>query len=289
MKSLGPLIHCRQQLYRHDYENWLVAALLPSKHQASFMSILALNVEISLIRGKIRQNSGLDGINQLSFWKDALKTLAGEKKGPIPRQPTIKALQKAVEITPTSLKLAENLVTARQQTLGDRPFKDVATLEENSKLLHSSIIQLLATELDNSHNEAVEQAANFMGTALGITTLLRATVPLLKEGVVMLPKDLMQIHGLTSDKVYTNRNPEALKALVKDLYQLADQNQKSARKLAVDIKDAQKPAFLAAGLKVDHALKCVTRANYSLFTHELQKHSPFAASILWWRYKWSGF
>jgi hypothetical protein len=48
------------------------------------MQILALNVEISIIRHKIKRNSGVTGINQLKFWRDALETL-GERKGPLPR------------------------------------------------------------------------------------------------------------------------------------------------------------------------------------------------------------
>uniref|UniRef100_A0A1I7SRK4 Secreted RxLR effector peptide protein n=1 Tax=Bursaphelenchus xylophilus TaxID=6326 RepID=A0A1I7SRK4_BURXY len=290
-KNLDPLHHCRQLVHRHDYEHFLTIQLIKDNEiKSALLSILSLNVEISLIRAKIRPNSGVDGINQLKFWKDSMKILAGLEKGPVPRQPTIKALQANCKIDQTKLILLENLVTARQQTLGDRPFKDMTSLEEHSKLLNSSLIQLLASELgSDSNSEALKNVADKIGVSLGVTTLMRATLPLLKEGVVMLPQDLLQIHGLTPDRVYNNKNPEAFKALVKDLYSTAEISLKSARKLSAEIPATKRPAFMASALKIDHALKCVKRADYSLFTKELQQHGPFAATVLWWRFKRNRF
>lgn len=55
------------------------------KSNFQYFQILALNAEIAVIRQKILRNSGVTGIYQLQFWKDAINTLVGQMRGPIPR------------------------------------------------------------------------------------------------------------------------------------------------------------------------------------------------------------
>jgi hypothetical protein len=47
--------------------------------------------------------------------------------------------------------------------------------------------------------------------------LFRATIPLLKEGVVLLPVDLMSLHGLSPESFFRGDFPEGLKGVAKDL------------------------------------------------------------------------
>uniref|UniRef100_A0AC34R3A1 Uncharacterized protein n=1 Tax=Panagrolaimus sp. JU765 TaxID=591449 RepID=A0AC34R3A1_9BILA len=172
---------------------------------------LALNAEVSTIRQKIKRNSGVTGIYQLQFWKDALNTLFGSEKGPIPRQPVVTALHAFGDRN--DLELFQRLVESRQETLGDRPFETVKKLEENGRNVHGTLIQLVGSALGDGQNSEFVAASEFMGSAVGVITLVRATIPLLREGILLLPTDLMTIHGLNGDKIFNNKNPEAFKDL----------------------------------------------------------------------------
>lgn len=61
------------------------------------------------------------------------------------------------------------------------------------------------------------EAASAMGKALGIVNLLRATIPLLKEDVILLPADLMAIHGLNESDIFRNSKPDAFRAMSKEM------------------------------------------------------------------------
>jgi phytoene/squalene synthetase len=71
--------------------------------------------------------------------------------------------------------LFHDLIDARRETLGDRAFVSVKKLEENSRSVYGTLIRLLALELtnDKSESEELRQAANNLGTAVGVATLLR--------------------------------------------------------------------------------------------------------------------
>lgn len=73
------------------------------------------------------------------------------------------------------MPLFHELVNARQETLGDRPFVSVEKLEENSKAIYGTLIRLIACQLAHSTSEAevLRGAANNLGTAVGVATLLR--------------------------------------------------------------------------------------------------------------------
>lgn len=132
---------------------------------------MAFNAEVSTIRQKIKRNSGITGINQLKFWKDSLQTLFGDGKGPVPRQPVVTALNAFG--CDEDLPLYLTLVSAREATLGDRPYESVQKLEESGKDINGTIIKLVGKALQPNSSEAFEKAADKMGAALTILTLLR--------------------------------------------------------------------------------------------------------------------
>jgi len=266
---------------KRDYENYLSLMLMPKEKQPRILASLALNVEVSIIRQKIKRNSGVTGIYQLQFWKDALNTLYGGAKGPIPRQPVVTALHAYGE--PSDLDLLQKLVAARQETLGDRPFESVKKVEENGKNVHGTLIRLIGSALGDKDNAEFTEAADYMGSAVGVITLTRATIPLLKEGIVLLPSDVMGIHGLSGDKVFNNKNPEAFRNLIKDLVEVADLDLQKSRKNMSNIPIPLRQAFLSSGLKTDYLIKTLRKNNYNLFEERIQKPHPLISWQLWWR------
>lgn len=73
------------------------------------------------------------------------------------------------------LGLLQKLVEARTETLGDRPFKNVETLEKHADDIHGSLIRLMAQALgpEDEGWRGCDEAGSAMGKAVGIATLLR--------------------------------------------------------------------------------------------------------------------
>ncbi|KAI6172249.1 hypothetical protein M3Y98_00952000 [Aphelenchoides besseyi] len=282
------LDYCASIVRQRDYENYLSTRLLPLHQQSRIFPILALNAEISIIRQKIVRNSGVTGIYQLQFWKDALNVLAGEQRGPVPRQPVVRALQQQEVVTAKLLPVFQQLVSSRQETLGDRPFASTKKLEENSASVHGNLIRLIGAQLNyESFNSSTEfsNAAQQMGVAVGVATLMRATVPLLKEGVLLLPTDLLSLHNLNHNSFSRRDFSHGLKGVAKDLVQIAEKQLKNVRSKRDAIPSELRSAFLSSGIRVDHVLSCVQKRDYNLLSSELQQPPLFASWKLWWRYK----
>lgn len=87
----------------------------------------------------------------------------------------VKVFQHFNIVNNENLALFHELVNARQETLGDRPFASVEKLEENSRAVNGTLIRLIAQQLPNgaSETEELRDAANHLGTAAGVATLLR--------------------------------------------------------------------------------------------------------------------
>uniref|UniRef100_A0AC34F9D4 Phytoene synthase n=1 Tax=Panagrolaimus sp. ES5 TaxID=591445 RepID=A0AC34F9D4_9BILA len=276
------MVYCSDLVKKRDYENYLASLLMPSDVKPKVIANLAFNAEVSIIRQKIKRNSGVSGINQLKFWKDSLNTLFGELKGPIPRQPIITALN--AYGSEADLPLYLKLVAAREATLGDRPYESVQKLEESGKDINGTLIKLIGNSLEkDSNNEAFEEAADNMGGAVTILTLLRATIPLLREGIVLLPNDLMSIHDLSPDKVYNNKNPEGLKALTSDLLNVADKNLKKSRSYKSNISSSRRQALLGMGIRCDYLLQLLRKNKCNLFEERVHQPDPFLSWKLYFR------
>ncbi|KAI6229870.1 hypothetical protein M3Y99_01122700 [Aphelenchoides fujianensis] len=272
------LDYCASIVRQRDYENYVATRLLPLAQQSRVFPVLALNAEISIIRQKILRNSGVTGIYQLQFWKDAINTLAGEMRGPVPRQPVIRALQQQKVVTTALVPLLHQLVGARQETLGDRPFDSTDKLEANSAAVHGTLIRLVGAQLDAggaANSTEFAEAAGRMGVAVGIATLLRATVPLLKEGVALLPADLLTLHGLSHENFFRKERADALRGVAKDL--IVERGAARARSKRTSIPSALRPALLSAGVRVDHVVGNLKKRDFNLLNAELQQPPLFVA------------
>lgn len=106
---------------------------------------------------------------------------------------------------------------------------------------------------------------------------------MLREGIVLLPNDLMSIHALTPDKVYNHKNPDGLKALAADLLYVAQMNLIESRKYKNDIPPIMRQSLLAPGIRCDHLINLLKKNNYNLFEERVQQPYPFLSWKLYYR------
>ncbi|KAI3409748.1 hypothetical protein GPALN_006127 [Globodera pallida] len=295
-KLQAALDYCVKIVQERDYENYLAILQMTKSAQPRLFSVLALNAEIASLRHKIKRGSGLAGINQLTFWKDALQMFGqSAQKTLLPRQPVMTALSAFGSREDVPLLL--QLVSARQQTLGDRPFADVHALESNARALYGTIIRLQMHALHDAtaatqdgerrqqmlEYEDCQRAVDAMACAVGILTLLRATVLLLRDGVMLLPQDLTALHGVSVEMAY--RKPNSLKEVVRDLCEISVRHLRTARCPSCfdSVRPALRPALLTCGLRADHVLTLLNTNDFNLLDVRLHQRHPMSAWKLWWR------
>lgn len=289
------LNHCVRSTRERDFCNYVAALLMPPAAQPSVFALLAFNVELAIVRDQIKRNVGTAGIYRLQFWKDTIEAIYGNK-GIIPRQPVAKALKLfAGEADPLLLK---ELVSARQQTLGDRPFESMSAVEEYGRSTYGTLMLLIMNSLARQHerelmltgrsvnvvvSDITRKAVECMGASMEIITLVRSTLPMLARGIVLLPDDLMSIHGLSADAVYSKKSPDAIRLLARDMAKAADSLILESRSLRDDVPCALRPALISSGATVDHVLKTLRKCDFNLFDARLQRGFDLLAWRLWWR------
>jgi len=281
---------CTEMVAKRDRTNYLAALMMPKAVQAQIFALLAFNVELASVRDQIERNAGTAGIYRLQFWKDAIDVIYGKSRGLVPRQPVATALNAfAFSSDPLALQA---LVSVRQKTLGDRPFVDLNALEAYGREANGQLLRLIVEVLmlngkvQNPDNDdpGLAMVIENLATAVGCSTHLRATVPLLSRGIVLLPVDLMTLHGLSADVVYNRKKPDALKDLVRDIVKAIEHRITAARQGHNQVPMAVRPAFLASGVAVDNFLTAIKKAEFDLFDGRLQRNYPLEAWQLVWRY-----
>ncbi|VDM11289.1 unnamed protein product, partial [Wuchereria bancrofti] len=267
------LNQCLQITRERDYTNYVAALVMPSEIQPALFTVsfflLAFNVELAIVRDQVIRNSGVSGIYRLQFWKDALDVLYGQAKGPLPRQPVAIAL--SLFGHHFDEHLLRNLITARQRTLGDRPFESLNDVKKYGIETTGSVTQLIMHLLSRSHetneillSEETIQAVKSMSHAISIITLIRSTMPLLSRGIFLLPNDLMEKYQLNADDILGNKKQNAVRDLVKELTNIAEEELLKSRQYRKSIKPNLRLALMASGVTLDHLVKTLHKSDYNL-------------------------
>uniref|UniRef100_A0AC35TSW8 Squalene/phytoene synthase n=1 Tax=Rhabditophanes sp. KR3021 TaxID=114890 RepID=A0AC35TSW8_9BILA len=265
-----------------DYINYLATLLMPREAIPHVFAILALNVELATLRNTIARNTGTADINKLAFWKDTIDSVFGIKKCPIPRQPTAQALKQFLK-SETTIEYLHDMITARQKTLGDRPFKTMADLEDYGAKTNGSVIKIMCeglNEYDRKLSENSINAADSMGKAVTIVNHIRSIVPLLKRGIVLLPQDIMTLNEYSGDKLYNGKEIDKACLVVRELSRVAEFHLREARQVKDFVHQKQRLAFLGASLACDYHLEGLKKNNFMFNYGELQKNDPFVAMKL---------
>ncbi|RCN32295.1 hypothetical protein ANCCAN_21904 [Ancylostoma caninum] len=275
--------HCLELVRTRDKDNYQAVLTMPKGNRPELIALLAFNVELAMVREKIRPqfNADTTGLYRLQFWRDAIKSIYGESTMPVPRQPVAIAL--CAFAPRASLPLLDSLVVARQQSIGDRPFKTVGDLSAYGKATTGALVCLQAESLARecaviTPPHGVVKAANELGAAYGIMNLVRSSLPLMAQGIVLLPADLLTLHSLTADKVYNKKNRDAVVALVKDLVQVASSHLAASRTVYPSIPRALCPSLAAPASVIEYIIRNVKKAKYDLYDPRLQRRSPF---LMW--------
>lgn len=168
------------------------------------------------------------GLMRLQFWRDTItKTLAGTP----PKEPVAILLANAIDDlssrTDGGARLSKGwflrMINAREQTLTNTPFPDLAALESYAENTYSTLLYLTLSSLPLT-SVTVDHVASHIGKAAGISAVLRG-LPLVafpgpakhhtnqssllnsggsenRQGAITLPLDIMSQSGVVEEEVF---------------------------------------------------------------------------------------
>ncbi|GKZ23795.1 hypothetical protein AbraIFM66951_005067 [Aspergillus brasiliensis] len=216
--------YCSNLLLKYDRPSYTLSTFIPRNAQTFYIALRALNVSLSIIPDTT--SSHTIGLMRLQFWRDAVaKTLAGSP----PKEPIAILLASAIsdlaERTKGRARISKGwlnrMINAREQTLTNDPYPDIAALESYAESTYSTLLYLTLSALPMTSVTA-DHVASHIGKAAGITAVLRG-LPLVafpgastqrpeqagtamagaaKQGAVMLPLDVMAQAGVKEEEVF---------------------------------------------------------------------------------------
>ncbi|CAK40184.1 uncharacterized protein An09g02470 [Aspergillus niger] len=199
--------YCSNLLLQYDRPSYTLSTFIPRNAQSFYIALRALNVSLSLIPDTT--SSHTIGLMRLQFWRDAVaKTLSGSP----PKEPIAILLASAIsdlaERTQGRARISKGwlnrMINAREQTLTNDPYPDIAALESYAESTYSTLLYLTLSALPMTSVTA-DHVASHIGKAAGITAVLRG-LPLVafpaKQGAVMLPLDVMAQAGVKEEEVF---------------------------------------------------------------------------------------
>ncbi|CAI5440973.1 unnamed protein product [Caenorhabditis angaria] len=264
---------CLDLIRKHDRESYLTILAMPKAVQVELIAINALNVELAQIRDKVDTRRGdTSAMYRLQFWKDALASIFDASPLPVPRQPVAIALCVAASRTRQPELLAK-LVQTRQATIGDKQFENIEAVAEYGRNTTGAILQLEIDVLSRGSgvDDKVFELARELGASYAIANLIRSTHPLLARGIVLLPRDIVELHGTSADAIYNKKKIEESRGVAKDLARESERILENVRDQIDQIPKDLRIVFAGHAISIDFILGTLKKKDFDLYSAFLQR------------------
>ncbi|KAI1871465.1 uncharacterized protein JN550_004459 [Neoarthrinium moseri] len=245
---------------KSDYDSHLIRNFIPAFRRDAYDALRAFNLELVHIPELV--SNPTIGLMRMKFWRDAVNdTFAGRP----PKEPIMILLHKVLtelaetDSNPTSIKFwLHRLISTREKHMDNRPFANLAALEEYAENTYSTLMYsaLAALPIQSMH---MDHLASHIGKACGIVAVLRG-IPILaapsapvkspmgadvgggRYPVLLLPLDVMAEAGLKEEDVYRyGPQAEGFQDAVFQVATRANDHLITAREMLKNIKAGESP------------------------------------------------
>ena len=258
--------YCLDQMRRFDRDRYLCALFLPEPARRQVLTIGAFNLELARVRETV--NEAVLGRIRLQWWREAIEEAASGR----PRQhPVVGALARLMAEHDVS-SILRQLVDARERDLDDELPADLAALEAYGEATAAPLL-LLSLRFAGRNDPAAREAARHLGIAWSLIGLMRAAPFHARQRRVMLPRDLLDHHGV--DPARLIEAPSSQLGLPKVVATLA-----ARARVHLDATGDQRGAeFLPMVLARRH-LRRIEQAKFNVFRPEIARPAGLDAIAL---------
>ena len=171
---------------RGDPERALLCALLPRPARLRAAALVLLNAE--LVRVAEIASEEMVALLRLQWWREAIERTAA---GGVPEHPLLHALAHPLHAQPGLARELLALVGTREDFLLTPRFDDVGAFERFVRATSGRLHELLARVDPDAAGGAPDPLFAHLGTAYGVSGLLRALPHYARRGISVLPEDML--------------------------------------------------------------------------------------------------
>ncbi len=308
--------HCLELVRDRDRENFLIGMLLPREARAGYFSVRAMNVELATIQEAVGGNAST-GQLRIGWWREAITQLydAGFVET-FPQHPVVTALGDTIRRHSLPKVHFDNYLDARERDLCHDSSLGFASLKQMELYaLHTAGAQLRlalgcvrsdeasrnATTAGSTTQgagvdgpagvDAAGEAADLIGVASGLCTLLRGAAHHARVGQCYLPRCSLERHGLTEKTVGViastcaggGEHARALRAVCGDVLDAVEDHLERAQQLQASVPRSARGVLLSATC-VQHFVDQIRASDCNLFDPTLVQRLPVSLVLkMWWR------
>jgi phytoene synthase len=263
MPSLSPIAAL---VRRHDPDRFTTVLFAPADRREDVFAVYAFNYEVAKTREVVSE--AMLGRIRLQWWREAIAPIFAS--GPVRRHDVLESLAAMVRRRRLSRSHLDQLIDARERDLTDEPPATLAALEAFAAETAGELA-VTAVEILGVREDSASRAARDIGTAYGLTGLLRAVPFHAHAKRLLLPADLVAAAGVDVHRNLFELKPSpALAEVVGQVAAAARRHLEAARELRREIPRAALPALLP-GVIAAHWLRQLQRVHYDVFDPRLKR------------------
>lgn len=250
--------YCAEEVRRLDRDRYLCTLFAPAEAREGLFALYAFNVEVARVRESVSERAL--GEIRLQWWRQAVDGMY--RKRP-PEHKVLCALAPVVARAGLTHALFDRLLEGRAFDLDDEPPETLAALERYAEET-SATLTLLTLEVLGVKDEAIRRAGRHVGIAWALAGLLRAVPFHARARRLYLPRDSLEVAGLSSEDVFSLRFSAPLARVAAEIAALAGRHLTSARSGGGKAPRRALAALLTATL-ADSDLERLRRHRYNPF------------------------
>ncbi|WP_035267312.1 phytoene/squalene synthase family protein [Ahrensia sp. 13_GOM-1096m] len=225
-----------------DREAYIATLFLAEDKREPAAALWAFNNEVERIRDLVSEP--LPGEIRLQWWRDAL---TGERSEEGAQHPVGAALLSTINQYDLPRRAFDALCEARIFDLYNDPMPSLSDFEGYLGETRSVLFQMLA-QIVSGKAPATGEAAGHAGIAYGVANLLRLMAFHRTRGQIFVPKELLQISGLTSQQFLALEDPSNANGLVQALTSFGRDHLAKAEAAIAALPKEQRGAFILLGI-----------------------------------------
>uniref|UniRef100_A0A7S4K6T9 15-cis-phytoene synthase n=1 Tax=Guillardia theta TaxID=55529 RepID=A0A7S4K6T9_GUITH len=179
------IAHCRDLVQHADVEGYLCLAFYPKEIRQHILAIKAFNVEVAKAADK-SSNEKMTEI-RLQWWRSVIEKLPTKQ---LPTHPVVDALCETFHKYDLDMDLLYSLVDKRIQDLNVKIPETLYYTEEYAEGTQGALLKLALKVLGAHTVPGNVKAAHQVGTAVGISMLMRGTKFHAQRNKVYIPREL---------------------------------------------------------------------------------------------------
>ncbi len=272
----GALGYCAAELRRQDNDRFLTALAAPPSHREGLFALYAFNAEIAKTRDVVTEP--IIGQMRLQWWRDAIdKAAAGE----VLKHEVVSAMAPLVTQPGVDPADFSCLIDAREHDLDPDGFAAETDFEAYVTATSMPLGRLAVRAL-GLEDTAATQAAELAARAYARMGVLRSVGHLARTRRTLLPRDLLERHGVGDGDLFELRSTTGLRTLARAVGEAAGRDIGAARALRPRVPKPALAAMLPASL-AELYLQSLDRHGHDPLAAGFVRPHPARARMIAWR------